>query len=249
MIYLCKISYIGTDFHGFQVQPSKRTVQGELMKAFESAFKTTVTVTGCSRTDAGVHATSFCLTVQTENEGIPASKLPVAVLPFLPLDISVYEAKEVSSDFHPRYDVQSKEYTYQIVNRKIPDPFLYRRVWFLPRPIGNEGFERMQDACKHLLGKHDFSGFMAEGSDVSDTEREVYSCFFQKENDILTFKIRADGFLYNMVRIIVGTLVDIGYGRLSSSDLDQMLLSHNRQLGGPTAPADGLYLSDVVYKK
>lgn len=249
MIYFCKVSYVGTDFHGFQVQPGKRTVQGELMKAFTAAFQADVSVTGCSRTDAGVHATAFCLTVKTESESIPPEKLPVAVLPYLPPDISVYEATAADADFHPRYDVKSKEYTYKIVNRKIPDPFSFHRAWFLPRKISDDGVARMQEALPYLIGTHDFRGFMAEGSDVGDTVRTVFDCSLSKEGDTLTFRIRADGFLYNMVRIIVGTLTDIGYGRLSPNVLADMLSTQNRDLGGPTAPADGLYLSDVDYGK
>ena len=133
MKYFAKIKYLGTAFHGFQVQPDKRTVQGELCHALELATGVPCRVTGCSRTDAGVHANEFCITVDADGATVPADKLPIAVSRFLPDDLSLFFANECCADFHPRYDVVSKEYLYRIINRKIYDPFEVGRAWFPQR--------------------------------------------------------------------------------------------------------------------
>ena len=165
MKYFAKIKYLGTAFHGFQVQPGLRTVQGELNAALNTAFGYPCKVTGCSRTDAGVHANEFCLTVECDEATIPADKLPIAVARFLPEDLSLFYAEECDPAFHPRYDVKEKEYLYRIVNRPIYDPFEYGRCWFVSRPITDEGIERMRIAAGHFIGSHDFSAFMSEGSE------------------------------------------------------------------------------------
>ena len=247
MKYFAKIKYLGTDFHGFQVQPDMRTVQGELNSALNQAFGLPCKVTGCSRTDAGVHANEFCLTVECEGGTIPADKLPVAVSRFLPNDLSLFFAVECAECFHPRYDVKEKEYLYRIMNSRIYDPFEFGRAWFLARPITEEGLERMQKAAKHFIGKFDFSTFMAEGSDVEDTVRNVTALSVEKNGDLIEIKISADGFLYNMVRIIVGTLTEVAFGRFSPDDIPNIIKSCDRSKAGMTAPADGLYLNRVSY--
>ena len=160
MKYFAKIKYLGTSFHGFQVQPSERTVQGELQAGLESALGKPCRVTGCSRTDAGVHANEFCLTVECDGGTIPPDKLPVAVARFLPNDLSLYYAEECDDAFHPRYDVVEKEYLYRIINKPVYDPFEYGRAWFLPRTITDDALCRMREAAGHFLGRHDFSSFM-----------------------------------------------------------------------------------------
>lgn len=247
MKYFAKIKYLGTNFHGFQVQPRERTVQGELCRAFDTLFGGKTMVTGCSRTDSGVHANEFCLTVENECATVPADKLPVAISRFLPHDVSLYYASECDGDFHPRYSVKSKEYVYKIKNSRIIDPFHYGRAWFLSREIGEEGIALMRCAGEYLVGKQDFSAFMAEGSDVEDTVRTVYHVNIEKTGDILEIKISADGFLYNMVRIIVGTLVEIAYGRFQPDDIKSIIESKDRRNAGMTAPAEGLYLNKVNY--
>lgn len=249
MIYFAKIKYLGTDFHGFQVQPSKRTVQGELCTALSSALGVTCRVTGCSRTDAGVHANEFCIRIDAEGATVPPEKLPVAVARFMPNDLCLFWAGECDADFHPRYDVESKEYLYRIVNRRIYDPFEFGRAWFYPRVITDEAIEKMRLAASHLVGIHDFSAFMSEGSDVEDTVRTVkYVTIERCQNDLIEVKISADGFLYNMVRIIVGTLVEVAAGRFSPEDVRSILESLDRKNAGMTAPPQGLYLNKVVYK-
>jgi tRNA pseudouridine38-40 synthase len=247
MKYLAKIKYLGTAFHGFQVQPEKRTVQGELCQGLREALGVPCKVTGCSRTDAGVHANEFCLTVDAEGATVPPEKLPLAVARFLPNDLSLFYAKECDADFHPRYDVKEKEYLYRIINTPIYDPFDFGRAWFVPRKITDDGLERMNEAAKNIIGKRDFSAFMSEGSDTEDTVRNVTSLTVERRGDLVEIKICADGFLYNMVRIIVGTLLEVAFGRFSPDYVAEVVASENRQKAGPTAPPDGLYLNRVIY--
>lgn len=247
MKYFAKIKYLGTAFHGFQVQPGLRTVQGELNNALNQAFGLPCKVTGCSRTDAGVHANEFCLTVECEGGTIPSDKLPIAVARFLPTDLSLFYAEECDNAFHPRYDVREKEYLYRIINRPIYDPFEFGRAWFLSRPVSDEGLLLMQSAAKHFIGRYDFSTFMSEGSDVEDTVRTVTALSVERNGDLIEIRISADGFLYNMVRIIVGTLTEVAFGRISPDDIVDIINSHDRSRAGMTAPAEGLYLNKVVY--
>ena len=247
MKYFAKIKYLGTAFHGFQVQPGLRTVQGELNEALNKAFGHPCKVTGCSRTDAGVHANEFCLTVECNGGTIPADKLPIAVARFLPEDLCLFYAEECDDDFHPRYDVKEKEYLYRIINRPIYDPFEFGRAWFLSRPITNEGLERMNKAAECFIGKQDFSAFMSEGSDVEDTVRNVTSLSINRVGDLIEIRISADGFLYNMVRIIVGTLTEVAFGRIFPDEIREIIASCDRSRAGMTAPAEGLYLNKVIY--
>jgi tRNA pseudouridine38-40 synthase len=247
MKYFAKVRYLGTQFHGFQVQPDRRTVQGELCRALCLTLGHECKVTGCSRTDGGVHANEFCITVECDGATVPPEKLPEASARFMPSDLSLYRAEECSLDFHPRYDAVSKEYLYRIKNCKVYDPFEYGRAWFLPREITDAGLELMRRSAECIVGKHDFSSFMSEGSDVTDTVRNVYYLDIQRKDDLIEIRICADGFLYNMVRIIVGTLIDAAYGRKSPEDIAEIILKKDRQLAGMTAPACGLYLNRVNY--
>ena len=247
MKYFAKIKYLGTDFHGFQVQPGLRTVQGELCRALGEALGYPAKVTGCSRTDAGVHANEFCMTVESDGATVPPDKLPIAVARFLPSDLSLFFANECDQYFHPRYDVKEKEYLYRIINSRIYDPFEYGRAWFVSRPISEKCLSRMNEAAAHFVGKFDFSAFMSEGSDTEDMVREVSYLSVEKNGDIVEIRIRADGFLYNMVRIIVGTLIEVGFGRISPDFIPKIIDSKDRSLAGMTAPAEGLYLNRVIY--
>ena len=247
MKYYAQIKYIGTDFHGFQVQPGYRTVQGELSLALAQAIGSECKVTGCSRTDAGVHANTFSITVENQNATVPPEKLPLAVARFLPPDLALYHAEEIDESFHPRYSVKSKEYLYRIRNTRISDPFDYGRVWLLNPPISDAALEKMKKAASYIVGKKDFATFMAEGSDVSDTVREVFYLDVERCGDYIEIRICADGFLYNMVRIIVGTLTEVAYGRILPEDMDKIIASCDRKKAGMTAPAAGLYLNKVNY--
>lgn len=247
MKYFARIKYLGTDFHGFQVQPDERTVQGELCRALAEALGRECRVTGCSRTDAGVHANEFCLTVECDGATVPPEKLPVAVARYLPNDLSLFHAEPCADDFHPRYDVVEKEYLYRIINSPIYDPFDFGRAWFVPRTIDDAAVGRMNAAAAALIGRHDFSAFMSEGSDVEDTVRTVKSVSVTKSGRLIEIRISADGFLYNMVRIIVGTLVEVAHGRISPDTVGEILESRDRSRAGMTAPPQGLYLNRVTY--
>lgn len=247
MKYFAKIKYLGTSFHGFQVQPDKRTVQGELCAALALAVGHPCKVTGCSRTDAGVHANEFCIAIECDESTVPAEKLPVAVARFMPNDLSLYYAEEANEDFHPRYDVVSKEYLYVIKNERVYDPFYYGRAWFLPKPIDESHIEKMQYAADLICGKNDFSAFMSPGSDITDTVRNVFYIKIEKCGTNIEIRICADGFLYNMVRIIVGTLIEVAYDRMQPQEIINVLKSKDRRNAGMTAPPDGLYLNKVTY--
>ena len=247
MKYFAKIKYLGTEFHGFQVQPQLRTVQGELCRAMGELFSSPVKVTGCSRTDSGVHANEFALTVECDTATVPPAKLPVAVARFLPNDLSLFYAEAVDEAFHPRYDVKSKEYLYRIKNSPVYDPFEYGRAWIIYPEITGEKLALMKKAASHIIGRQDFSAFMADGSDVTDTVRTVFSLDIDKNGSDIEIRISADGFLYKMVRIIVGTLIEVAYGRISPDFLPEIINSKNREKAGPTAPPEGLYLNKVFY--
>ena len=251
MKYLCLLRYVGTHFHGFQAQPGKRTVQGEMTRVMREFFGTDVSVTGCSRTDSGVHAEGFCLTVALADGSLPVppEKLPQAVAPYLPPDLSVVEAQAVADGFHPRYDAVKKEYRYLIYPRRVMDPFYRNRAWHVFVPFLPEALEKMNEAAAHLVGTHDFSAFRAEGSATRSPVRTVFRCAVKREGDFYRLEIEGDGFLYNMVRIVTGTLVAVGTGKLSPDDVKKALESRTRTAAGATAPPDGLYLHHVTYNE
>lgn len=252
MKILLHISYLGTDFCGYQIQKNGRTVQGVLCEAAERVFGVPCDITGCSRTDSGVHAKQFCAAVTERGKSelvtsIPTDKIPLAFSGVLPPDVSVYFAEEVEDSFHPRYDVKYKEYAYVIYNARVPDPFLSDRSWHYPRHIDESSVTRMNDAASRFIGTHDFAAYMAAGSDVKDTVRTVLAAQVYREGDSVIFKVSADGFLYNMVRIFAGTLVGVAEGKISPDQIDDITLSRDRGRAGMTAPAKGLYLNRVVY--
>ena len=252
MKILLKISYVGTGFSGYQVQPDSRTVQGTLCEASAALFGFPCDVTGCSRTDAGVHANEFVCTVTPKGTSfdrvpIPASKLHRAYAHLLPPDIAVTGAAFADDSFHPRYSVKSKQYVYRILNSRTADPFLADRALHIPTSITSEALAAMSDCAAAFVGRHDFCAFMASGSDVADTVRTVHSSEVKRSGDIVTFTVSADGFLYNMVRIMTGTLIDAGRGKLGVHDILAALADGDRAKLGFTAPACGLYLDRVSY--
>lgn len=253
MKLLLKISYLGTRYGGYQVQPNADTVQARLNLAAERLFGRPCDIVGCSRTDSGVHARAFCATVTEKGTDrletdIPVSRIPLAFSANLPEDICVFDACFVPPDFHPRYGVVMKEYVYRILNRAVRDPFENDRACHLPKPIDGGALERMKQAAQHLIGTHDFRAFMAQGSKITDTVRTVYVSEVTREgNDILLYRVRADGFLYNMVRIMTGTLVEVGEGKRTPESIPQTLCAGDRTRAGRTLPACGLYLNRVFY--
>jgi tRNA pseudouridine38-40 synthase len=251
MKYLMKLRYVGTEFCGSQIQPNVRTVQGVLNIAFEGVFGVKCKVTSCSRTDSGVHANAATLTVELPDgtTPIPCDKLPLAVAHHLPDDVSIFDVSLVEDCFHVRHDVVGKEYVYLVHNAPIHDPFLNHRAWFYPRVIDEVGMANMQRAADALLGEHDFATFMAQGSPVATTVRHLQDFRVKREGDMILFSVTADGFLYNMVRILVGTLIEVGVGRISCEDIPAILASCDRTKAGMTAPPEGLYLNQVFYDK
>lgn len=240
---LLKISYLGTNYHGWQVQPNGVTVQETLQSKLEQIYKTKLSLTGCSRTDAGVHANEFyCHFDQPFNikeEGIIKGLNSV-----LPKDIAVLSAERVDDDFHSRYSAKGKNYIYRILNAPQHDPFRNNRVWHIERKLN---VDLINEFCKKICGTHDFYGFSSSGRTVTDTVRTVTECFAERKNDEIILSISADGFLYNMVRIIVGTAVDISDGKIDVSQIDKVFETKERSLAGITAPPDGLYLNKVFY--
>lgn len=252
MKILLHLSYLGTNYCGYQVQPNGVTVQQKLNEAARQLFGYDCDIVGCSRTDSGVHANEFCATVTKKKENalytnIPTDKIPQAMTHWLPEDICVFAAEEVEDDFHPRYDVKYKEYVYKIWNSPVRDPFTQGRAWHCPKRIDDGGLDKMRRAAAHYVGKKDFCSFMAADSKVEDTVREVFDAEIGREGELITFRVRADGFLYNMVRIFVGTLLDVAYGKLEPEDIPKIIEQRDRRAAGSTAPPHGLYLNKVKY--
>ncbi len=240
---LFTIKYCGSNYHGWQVQPNGITVQQTVQAALEAVFGKHINVTGCSRTDAGVHANMFCFHSDIDSS-IPIERLPSALNASLPSDIAVLSCNVVDDDFHARYSCKGKNYIYKIYDSSIRDPFKNGYA-FHYRCRLNENL--MNIAAKHFIGTHDFAGFCSAGSSITDTVRTVSECNVSREGDLVTVSISADGFLYNMVRIIVGTLIEISEGKISIDDIDSIILSKKRCRAGRTAVAHGLYLNKVYY--
>lgn len=250
---LLYVSFVGSAYCGYQTQPNGVTVQQRLNEAAEALFGYPCDIVGCSRTDSGVHANMFCATLSQKGENRLGTSVPIAALPralsaYLPEDISVFAAEEVADSFHPRYDVHYKEYIYRIWNRPTRNPFLRDRAWHCPKPIDADDLRRMNEAAATWIGTHDFASYMASGSKITDTVRSVREAEVTDDgNGTITFRVSANGFLYHMVRILAGTLMDVAYGKLSPEDVVKITEARDRSLAGQTAPACGLYLNRVVY--
>ena len=252
MKVLLRIAFLGKAYCGYQVQPNGVTVQQKLNEAAKALFGFECDIVGCSRTDSGVHANEFCVAVTKKGENfletsVPIAKIPQAMSFWLPTDISVLSAESVDDTFHPRYDVKYKEYVYQIWNNSSRNPFLADRSWHCPKKIDDDGFSAMQRAAEFLKGRHDFSSFMAADSKIKDTVRTVFDAEVIRNGNLISFRVCADGFLYNMVRIFVGTLLDVAYKKIQPEDIVVIINSHNRKMAGSTAPPEGLFLNRVVY--
>ena len=241
--YKLTLSYDGTEYCGFQLQPNGPTIQGHLEDALSKVYKTAIKVKGCSRTDAGVHARMYVCSYESP-DCVPPEKLPLAVRAYLPDDICVSVCEKVSDDFHARYDNHGKTYCYTINTSMFQDVFNNRYEWHYPKKLD---VCKMQIAAEKFLGKHDFSGFMSAGSNVVGTERTVSRLDIVEEGTRIKIYIRADGYLYNMVRIIAGTLVMVGEGRINPYDIADIIASCDRTRAGITAPPHGLMLYEVHY--
>lgn len=248
MRYLARMSYDGTNYHGYQIQPDQRTIQQEVETVLKRMHKgRTVKIVASGRTDAGVHAIGQAFHFDSDLD-IPVIRWVRALNAQLPEDIVVLNVVGVPSDFHARFDVVEKWYDYHIHNSSIADPFKRHYSDHVSHPL-NVG--AMQQACEHLLGTHDFTAFCATNSNVTDSKvRTIYQATCKKTADnMIIFSVSGNGFLYNMVRIIVGTLIDVGYGRKSPTVIKEALVTLDRNTLGKTAPAKGLYLKKVVYDK
>ena len=239
-------------FCGYQAQKNGYSVQQALTEGVAALFGVPCDVTGCSRTDSGVHALMFCATVTLCGKDymettVPVDRIPRALNIHLPGEVAAYQALWVPTDFHPRYSVTSKEYIYRILNTQNRDPFATGRAWHYPRPVSDEQFNAMQRAAAAFVGKRDFTACMAAGSKIVDATRHVMSATVEREGDYITFRVRADGFLYNMVRIMVGTLAEVAEGHMTPESIPARLDSLDRGSFGRTAPAEGLYLNRVLY--
>lgn len=241
-IALC-LRYDGSEYHGWQVQKNEISVAQTVEEAIAKVTGEHVRVTGCGRTDAGVHALRYCANFRSETR-IPIDRIPLAINSRLPEDIAVLDAVEADESFNAISSCIKKEYIYKILNSNIRDPFLQRRVCFYPQSLD---IELMQRAAKAFEGTHDFRAVRSEGTQTKTTVRTVYWCRAEKEGDIITVSICANGFLYNMCRAMVGTMVYASYGKLLPEDIPALLEKGDRRLTGPTMPPQGLYLNRVWY--
>ena len=252
---LLTIEYDGTGFKGWQRQPHVRTVQGELERVLSFACKEEITINGTSRTDAGVHALGQRATF-TMSSGLPVEKLPLVVnnllsggmhSQHLAGDVRIVAAEEVSADFHARFDSKGKMYRYIIRNAADVDIFRRNYCYQMTEPLDEEA---MREAGKYIVGTHDFKCFQAAGGEEKETTvRTIYSLNVQRHGENVVIEVAGDGFLYNMVRIITGTLVEVGRGKKNPEDLKDIIESKDRRKAGHTAPAEGLYLVEVYYEQ
>jgi len=239
-----RLSYDGTKYHGWQTQKNEATVQETLERALSKACGHPVHVTGCGRTDAGVHALRYCANFRSAT-GIPLHRLPLALNARLPADIAVSAACEVDENFNAVTSCIRKEYVYRILNSRIRDPFLENRVCFYPSPLD---IECMQRAARAFEGTHDFAAVRSLGSHTKTTVRTVYWCRARREGEHIEISVCADGFLYNMVRAMVGTMVYASHGKLRPEEIPALLERGDRRLAGPTMPPQGLYMNRVWYE-
>jgi tRNA pseudouridine38-40 synthase len=237
------IAYDGTAYHGLQRQAGHITIQEVLEDRLPLIFGHGLSISAAGRTDAGVHALGQVASFRTEGR-IPIANILPAAKSALPQDIAVLAAEEAGAEFHARYSAKGKEYLYKIAEKKSADPFLARYAWLMECGLD---LPSMLEAAEALLGKQDFSTFRAAGGKPGDPERTVWQARFRREGACLLFAIRGDGFLYHMVRNIVGTLVEVGKGKMTPQAFREALLAKDRRQAGKTAPPQGLYLSQVFY--
>lgn len=244
------MKYLGGRYHGFQYQIKYPTIQGKLNDAINTLFSTSdANVIGCSRTDSGVNANKYYATFTCSGTLIEEEKIPKALNTYLPDDIAVYSAKIVDDNYNLHENVIGKKYVYSIQNDSVKNPFICDRTYFYPKNID---IDKMNEACSHFIGEHDFYSFMASGSSVDSTIRTIYECYVDTKTEyssnIVQINISGNGFLYNMVRIISGTLLEVSEGKIDVCDIDDIIKSKQRKRAGRTLPGHGLRLEDVFLK-
>ena len=232
------VAYDGTAYHGWQVQPGAPTIEGELNRCLSGLLQEEIQVIGASRTDSGVHALCNVAVFDT-NTRIPAEKISYALNQRLPEDIRVQSSEEVAADFHPRHCSSRKTYEYRIINRsfQLPTRRLYAHFTYVPLDV-----DKMRQAAAYLIGEHDFKSFCSAAAVVESTVRTIYDLTVEKEQDEIVIRVCGNGFLYNMVRIIAGTLMEAGRGNIEPQQVGEIVAARDRQAAGPTAPACGLTL-------
>ena len=255
---LLRVAYDGTNYHGWQGQSNAKTIEGELNRVLTQLTGEKIQVTGASRTDAGVHALGNVAVFDTVSK-IPAEKFSYALNQRLPEDIVIQSSLQVADDFHPRHCDCCKTYEYDILNRTFPLPAYRNTAYFL---YGDLDLDAMRRACQAFPGEHDFASFCAAGAQVQTTVRTIYSLEVLEQplavtgrgvssqrspERLLTIRVRGNGFLYNMVRIIAGTLVEVGRGHIRSEEVEGIIAACDRAKAGPTAPARGLRLVEIKY--
>lgn len=238
---LLKIAYDGTAYNGWQLAKDGESIEGKLMEAIRDLTGEEPDIGGASRTDAGVHAKANLAVFDTDSS-IPGDKFSYALNTRLPDDIRVVMSKEVDRDFHPRFAHTEKTYLYRIQRGEFPDPVRTRYTWNVSYALD---IEKMREAAEYLKGEHDFKSFCNVHTDVRTTVREITDIGIEERDDEIHITIKGYGFLYNMVRIITGTLVEAGRGKTEPGEMLTILKALNREKAGPTAPARGLTLMDI----
>ena len=237
------VAYDGTNYVGWQTQPNGVSIEEKLDGAVSRLTGRPTRVIGASRTDSGVHALGAVCTFDTDMQ-MPAEKFTFALNPLLPDDIVIQASEEVDITFHPRYDAKGKIYVYKILNRRLNLPLQRFDTYFYYKSLD---VERMDEAAQHLQGTHDFISFASPHFTAKTTIRTLYECNVRKDGDIITIYVKGDGFLYNMVRIIAGTLIRVGAGAMEPSQIPAIFDAKDRDAAGPTAPAKGLTLVETLY--
>ena len=242
--YRLKVAYDGTNYCGWQVQPNEVTIEGVLNETLSDLLNEDIEVVGASRTDSGVHSDGNYCIFDTETH-IPAPKIAYALNQRLPEDISIVKSDEVDEDWHPRYQNSMKTYQYTIINRDMPDPVRRLYTYFTYSKLD---VDKMKEAAGFLVGEHDFAAFCSTGSQVENTVRTIESLEVTQNGDEIAIIAKGNGFLYNMVRIIAGTLLEVGEGKLEPSDMEDIIASKDRGRAGKTAVARGLRLVEIKYE-
>ena len=237
------VAYDGTNYCGWQIQPNGITIEQVLNEQLSRFFKEDIKVTGASRTDAGVHSLGNVCIFDTDTR-MPAEKISYAINQSLPEDIVVVDSCEVDREFHPRFSKSRKTYEYRILNRTFADPTrrLNSYFWYGPLDV-----DAMRQAASYLVGTHDFKSFATAKPEVTDTVRTIYETSLEKEDDLIRFRITGNGFLYNMVRIITGTLLEVGKGDYPPEKVKEILAAKDRKTAGATARPEGLTLVQIRY--